>query len=557
LVALLAPGAVWLGIFVVVPLGFTIAMSFWKSTIFGTTPDFQFGNYRDALESPLYLDLLWKTLRIGIVTTLISLVLSYPIAYFLSMLKGKQKTALLLLLFMPFWTSYVVRTFVWLPILGRTGAINELLRATGLISEPLPWLIYNEGAIYLGLVYVYTLFMTLPIYLSIEDRSASDRGGDRPRRAARMGLSPGHSILELARHHCRLLDGVPARRQRLRDPATFGRAVGNHVQQHDRRAVPLQQQLGDGSGAVGGPVGRRARHSCRRRTLGGHSAGLHRREGLMSSAAQKMFAATPGFRIALWIYAVGFYVFLYAPLLMIAVLSVNNSPIVGFPLQGFTLRRYQKVFETNEFLSAASNSFAVGAIAALVSTGLALLLGLGFRRKFPLKSALFNLVLMPIVMPGIVGGIVLLLFFGYLNVRPSLYTTVLIAHINWVLPFAFLTLYPRVHNFDNALEEAAMDLGARPHDVFVHVVFPIIRPAFIATTLFSFSLSFDEFVRTLFVTGYDRTIPVMFWSMIVDQLAPELPAMAVVIILISATMSLVGALVSHRANARAQYESGQ
>jgi ABC-type spermidine/putrescine transport system permease subunit II len=277
----------------------------------------------------------------------------------------------------------------------------------------------------------------------------------------------------------------------------------------------------------------------------------------MSSAAQKMFAATPGFRIALWIYAVGFYVFLYAPLLMIAVLSVNNSPIVGFPLQGFTLRWYQKVFETNEFLSAASNSFAVGAIAALVSTGLALLLGLGFRRKFPLKSALFNLVLMPIVMPGIVGGIVLLLFFGYLNVRPSLYTTVLIAHINWVLPFAFLTLYPRVHNFDNALEEAAMDLGARPHDVFVHVVFPIIRPAFIATTLFSFSLSFDEFVRTLFVTGYDRTIPVMFWSMIVDQLAPELPAMAVVIILISATMSLVGALVSHRANARAQYESGQ
>lgn len=168
LVALLAPGVVWLGIFVVVPLGFTIAMSFWKSTIFGTTPDFQFGNYRDALESPLYLDLLWKTLRIGIVTTLISLVLSYPIAYFLSMLKGKQKTALLLLLFMPFWTSYVVRTFVWLPILGRTGAINELLRATGLISEPLPWLIYNEGAIYLGLVYVYTLFMTLPIYLSIE-----------------------------------------------------------------------------------------------------------------------------------------------------------------------------------------------------------------------------------------------------------------------------------------------------------------------------------------------------------------------------------------------------
>jgi ABC-type spermidine/putrescine transport system permease subunit II len=277
----------------------------------------------------------------------------------------------------------------------------------------------------------------------------------------------------------------------------------------------------------------------------------------MTTAAHKMFAATPGVRAALWVYAISFYLFLYGPLLMIAVLSFNDSAIVGFPLRGFTLQWYQKIFSTREFLAAATNSFTVGTIAAIASTTLALLLALGFRRQFPLKAALFNLVLMPIVMPGIVGGIVLLLFFGYLNIRPSLYTTVLIAHINWVLPFAFLTLYPRIHNFDVALEEAAMDLGARPFEVFLHVVFPIVRPAFIATALFSFSLSFDEFVRTLFVTGYDRTIPVMFWSMIVDQLAPELPAMAVVIILISATMSFVGALISRRASTRSQYEAGR
>lgn len=275
----------------------------------------------------------------------------------------------------------------------------------------------------------------------------------------------------------------------------------------------------------------------------------------MAGAANRTFAASSGLRAALWIYAIGFYIFLYGPLLMIAVLSFNDSPVVGFPFRGFTLEWYRKIFATGEFVSATVNSFGVGAIAALVSTALALLLALGFRRQFPLKSALFNLVLMPIVMPGIVGGIVLLLFFGYLDVRPSLYTTVLIAHINWVLPFAFLTIYPRIHNFDVALEEAAMDLGARPLDVFLHVVFPIVRPAFLATALFSFSLSFDEFVRTLFVTGYDRTIPVMFWSMIVDQLAPELPAMAVVIIFISATMSLVGALVSRRSSDRSQLEA--
>jgi spermidine/putrescine transport system permease protein len=277
----------------------------------------------------------------------------------------------------------------------------------------------------------------------------------------------------------------------------------------------------------------------------------------MTTTAHRMFATTPGIRTALWIYAVSFYVFLYGPLLMIVVLSFNDSPIVGLPIRGFTFQWYQKVFATREFIAASANSFAVGTVAAVVSTSLAFLLALGFRRRFPFKASLFNLVLMPIVMPGIVGGIVLLLFFGYLNIRPSLFTTVLIAHINWVLPFAFLTLYPRIHNFDVALEEAAMDLGARPLAVFQHVVFPIVRPAFVATALFSFSLSFDEFIRTLFVTGYDRTIPVMFWSMIVDQLATELPAMAVIIIFVSAMMSFVGALVSRRASTRSQQEASQ
>jgi spermidine/putrescine transport system permease protein len=168
LLMLLVPGVIWLSLFVIVPLSFTIAMSFWKSTIFGTSPDFQFGNYMEIFRAPLYRDLLLKTLRISLITTLLSLLISYPIAYFLSMQSGTRKAVLVLLLFLPFWTSYVIRTFVWLPILGRTGAINQLLLSVGMISEPLPWLIYNEGTIYLGLVYVYTLFMTLPIYLSIE-----------------------------------------------------------------------------------------------------------------------------------------------------------------------------------------------------------------------------------------------------------------------------------------------------------------------------------------------------------------------------------------------------
>jgi spermidine/putrescine transport system permease protein len=165
---LLSPGLGWLAIFVLVPLGFTMMLSFWKSTIFGTSPDFQFGNYEQIVTQPLYRDLLLKTLRIALATTIISLVVSYPIAYFLSIQPTVRKVVLALLLFLPFWTSYVVRTFVWLPILGTTGAINQFLMWLGLIDRPIEWLLYNEGSVYLGLIYVYTLFMTLPIFLSIE-----------------------------------------------------------------------------------------------------------------------------------------------------------------------------------------------------------------------------------------------------------------------------------------------------------------------------------------------------------------------------------------------------
>lgn len=247
-----------------------------------------------------------------------------------------------------------------------------------------------------------------------------------------------------------------------------------------------------------------------------------------------------GYRVALWVYVAVFYLILYGPLVMIAVLSVNDSEISGFPFRGFSLRWYGTVFTSPQLIASLGNSFAVGALAALAATSMALLLALGFRHAFRAKSLVLNLILIPIVIPGITGGIVLLLSFGYLGVRPSLWTTVLIGHINWVLPFAFLTLYPRLHGFDHTLEEAAMDLGAQPWTIFTHIVFPLIRPGVVATLLFSFSLSFDEFIRTIFLTGFDRTIPVQFWTMLVNVVAPEITAMAVIIILISAFTALVG-----------------
>lgn len=253
-------------------------------------------------------------------------------------------------------------------------------------------------------------------------------------------------------------------------------------------------------------------------------------------------------RAALLGYAGVFFLFLYLPLIVIIVLSFNDSDATGFPIRGLTLKWYARVLSTPDMLAAFANSASVGAVAAILSTGFALLLGLGFRHEVRGKSAVLNLIIMPILLPGIVGGIVLLVFFGYLGLRSELWTTVLVAHVNYVLPFAFLTLYPRLHRFDRSLEEAAMDLGARPWAIFRHIVWPLVRPGVIATAMFAFTLSFDEFIRTVFVTGYERTIPVLFWLLIVDEIAPHLPAMAVVIILVSTAVSLLAFLIGRRAD---------
>jgi spermidine/putrescine transport system permease protein len=191
--ALLAvPAAVWLFVFAVAPLGMLLLMSFWSSTIFGLSSELTLENYRVLVREPVYFLVLLQTLRIAFTVTALSLFISYPLAMFLASLKGASKSTLLLLLFVPFWTSYVVRTFVWLPMLGRPGLINSVLKSLGLIDAPLDWLLYNEGATHVGLIYVYTLFMTLPIFLSLDriDPRLSEAASD-------LGAGPVHAFLRV------------------------------------------------------------------------------------------------------------------------------------------------------------------------------------------------------------------------------------------------------------------------------------------------------------------------------------------------------------------------
>jgi spermidine/putrescine transport system permease protein len=177
---LVAPSTIWLMLFVVAPLALLIVMSFWTSGIFGLSMEFTLDNYRILFSDPVYFLVLLQTLRIAMTVTASTLLLSYPVAYFIASSQSSRRTGLLLLLFIPFWSSYIVRTFVWLPMLGRNGLVNNALLGLGLIETPLDWLLYNSAATHIGLIYVYTLFMALPIYLSLDriDRRLTDAAAD-------------------------------------------------------------------------------------------------------------------------------------------------------------------------------------------------------------------------------------------------------------------------------------------------------------------------------------------------------------------------------------------
>jgi spermidine/putrescine transport system permease protein len=164
---LLGPGLGWLTIFLVIPLTLVFVYTFFERGTFGGIDyTFTLENYRRAIE-PLFLNIFLDSFRIAIITTSLALLISYPAAYFIATAPLKWRTPLLALVVLPFWTSYLIRTYAWIVLLNREGLINRVLFSLGLIDEALP-LLYNEFAIILGLLSGYLPFMILPLYASIE-----------------------------------------------------------------------------------------------------------------------------------------------------------------------------------------------------------------------------------------------------------------------------------------------------------------------------------------------------------------------------------------------------
>lgn len=165
---LLAPALGAITFLLVVPVLFIVVYSFWLRSATGTEiPGFYLDNWQEVLTDPFYRDILLSTLRIAAITTVLCAILGYLPAYFIATSTTRHKTLLLLLLILPFWISYIIRTMSWINILGISGALNQILVGLGIVSEPIQML-YNETTVILGLVHFLLPFMVLNVYVSID-----------------------------------------------------------------------------------------------------------------------------------------------------------------------------------------------------------------------------------------------------------------------------------------------------------------------------------------------------------------------------------------------------
>lgn len=236
-------------------------------------------------------------------------------------------------------------------------------------------------------------------------------------------------------------------------------------------------------------------------------------------------------------YAWMVYVFLYAPILVLVVFSFNTSRLNAV-WRGFTLDWYVKLAHDRPVIEAAENTFIVAIISTIVSTILGTATAIGMHRfHFRFKRLMETTLYIPIVIPEIVMGVSLLCFFAKIGMRLG-FATVIIAHITFSVSFVVVTVRARLHGFNMALEEAAMDLGATPWKTFKLVTLPIIMPGIISGALLAFTLSLDDFVITYFTVGPDATtLPLRIYSMVKFMITPEINALTA--ILLVATLALI------------------
>jgi spermidine/putrescine transport system permease protein len=233
------------------------------------------------------------------------------------------------------------------------------------------------------------------------------------------------------------------------------------------------------------------------------------------------------------------FAFLYLPIAVLILYSFNREGVGGFPPRHFTLDWYRQLLADTAIWDSVLNSLLVALAAVVLALALGLLAALALdRAEFPGKSVFRRLVLLPLILPGIITGLSLLMFAVFAGLQLSL-LTVFLGHGTALISVATTELFAGLQKMDRAQEEASLDLGATPFQTFWRVTLPNLRLSLIAAGLLIFTLSMDEIAVSFFLIGRDNTLPLEIWARLRRGITPEINAVSTLIFFISVLLILI------------------
>jgi putative spermidine/putrescine transport system permease protein len=516
--------------------------------------------FGEALANSVYIKVALTTVRVAIESTAITLVVGYPFAWLIARSSGTRRAILSGIVFIPFLTSMLVRTFSWVVVLGQDGVVNGALRALGIIHSPLS-LLFTEGAVVSAIVQVSIPLMIFPlvsVMARVDSRLimvAQSLGSRRFVAFLKVlvpltspGIRSGVTIV--------LLFSLAS----FASPALLGSSSQTMLGQL------IQSEISNGADyslaaalsvmlAVTGIVlvlivnlllrlvDRRWTRPRRRRDqlASGGAVGRLRLSAPLKRRPGRSMSPLVGRVVNLGLVA-GFVVvvalFVLIPLIVMVPLSFTSGDVIKFPIPGYSMQWYQQVFNGgsgSDWVGAAAASARIAIGAGIAATTVATLSTLGFGRSHGrVRGAIEAAIVAPLIVPTVVYALGAYLAFSPLQLvdtEPGL----VIAEAVLALPIAYLVISASHAGVGVHLERAAASLGSTPWRVVRRVVLPLIFPGVAVAVVLTVLSAFDESVVSIFLTGVNvQTVQSLIWGSVHLSLSPIVAAVSVLVIAVTA-----------------------
>lgn len=545
-----------------------------------------FVHYERLFSSTLYVDVLNNTLKIALWTTIACLVAGYPVAYLLASVPPTSRSGLLIWVMVPFWTSFLVRSFAWMLLLGRDGVINQWLAALGVVEQPLK-LMYNFVGVMVGMSHAM-----LPIAVLTMLSVMQSINPNLPKAASTLGAGTSHAFWRV--YFPLSLPGVAAAGLLVFitsvgffiTPTLLGSPREMMIAQ--LIIIQIEEMLNWGfAGAIsvmllaaafvifylfdrvlgmsaltGGAT--HGKTAAKKGLLGRLGAQVGRYFiACVSWAGWGIAQAFSKIRkprydrhreqrmTARWVLGLSVIVFLALPSFFVVPLSFSENRFFGWPPRGFSLEWYEAYFNSPIWREATLRSVLVGlctaALAVLLGTPAALFLS---RQEFFAKTALMGFILSPIVLPNIIVAVALFYAYSHVGLIGTNIGLVL-GHTVFTLPYVIITVMAVLKNYDHRLDQAAWTLGASRAATFRYITLPLIKTGLITAFLFAFVRSFDELTIALFISGgVATTLPRQMWSEALLNITPTLAAVSTLMLVFVAIVILLAEFIGRRSRRR-------